>query len=697
MKFSIRFSILSIILSLLISISLAIIGIYQYTVSNILVEAAKTSLKYASEQVSQEILKYFFPLDKLSLVGAGLIQNNNDASESTPSEIANFLYTIVASYEDIHTSFFATASGNFYAFHKHADNIHYSLRTMINDPSGLKATEKHYESGYQRDISVYNHGNIKHISTTPITTYITDIRSKSWYKQAVANKKHTWDVYPEGVTNDGHAHLVMASLYPIYKSNGELTGIFGVSMPLGNIHDFIRNIKLTPNSFIFICNKKQEVLSAYSKEIDLTEHFVMPSLSDLGLPQIKASHDLYIKNNQSLFLSNFNGKKYISVYRPLSEDTDLWNLGIVVPIDDITAPLGASILYTLLALAIILAIGITLATIFSTSLSKSIVKLSKDAELFCKFKFEEMKNITSRIAEVVLIIDAFVKMKAALNSFKRYMPYALVKNLILSGKIAEVGGESKRLTILFSDIENFTLLSEKMSPSDLMHYLSDYFEVVTKIIISNGGTVDKYMGDGVLAFWGAPIDDSEHAMHCCKTALELQIAFNTLNSKWRAEGKPELITRIGINTGEVIVGNVGSEDRLNYTAIGDSVNLASRLESLNKIYGTYIMVSEFTYNIIRDSFKFRLVDKVKVKGKTKELYVYELLSDDGISVENIRLFKDAFMKYESGNWQKALEIFKHLETKYPNDKLTKVFIDRCTQFVNTPPSFWDGYWVMGEK
>ncbi|MEI7848621.1 MAG: adenylate/guanylate cyclase domain-containing protein, partial [Chloroflexota bacterium] len=180
----------------------------------------------------------------------------------------------------------------------------------------------------------------------------------------------------------------------------------------------------------------------------------------------------------------------------------------------------------------------------------------------------------------------------------KYMPYTLVKNLMVSGNIAEIGGDSKNLTILFSDIENFTPLSEKMPPRDLMLYLSEYFETATKIIIKNGGTVDKYIGDGILAFWGAPIDDKNHAIHCCNTALELQEAFKILNLKWRSEGKPEIMTRIGINTGNVVVGNIGSEDRLNYTVIGDQVNLASRMESLSKIYGTRIIVSEMLSAVV---------------------------------------------------------------------------------------------------
>ncbi|CAL7963801.1 adenylate cyclase [Gammaproteobacteria bacterium] len=698
MKFSIKFSILSLVLSLLISITLAIVTIYHYTISNILITSTKNTLEQASEHISEEILKYLLPLHHISYVGAYAIQNNTVIPKNSP-EFVNFLYSLVTVTEDICTIFFVNTNGDAIGIQRSDDKNHFSINSTLYSINGTKVMQDLY-SDSNLNVSL---GKPVYIRSEPIT-HTTDLRLKPWYQQTTTNQEtYTWLTYPTPIASTVHtnAPFVVATLHPVYSSTGKVRGVFGVSMPLNKLHNFVNQIKPTDNSFVFVCNEKQQVLSAYSAKNDLDKDYRIPFLFELNVPWVETSYNLYLKNKQPLFFFNFQGKKYIAVYRDIQhkivKDDPLWQVGIVTPVDDVIAPLKVDILYTLLALIIAVSIGIVLAIILSSGLSAPIIYLAEDARLFCKFRFNEIKNTVSHITEISLIMDAFAKMKTALSSFKRYMPSALVKNLILSGKIAEVGGENKKVTLLFSDIENFTPLSEKMLPSDLMHYLSEYFEVVTKTILSNGGTVDKYIGDGVLAFWGAPIDDSEHALHCCKTALELQTVFKTLNSSWRLKGKPELMTRIGINTGEVIVGNVGSEDRLNYTVVGDPVNLASRLEPLNKTYGTYTLVSEFTYNIVKDSFKFRLLDKVRVKGKIKGIYIYELLGNADMPSEYTNLFNNAFAKYENANWQEALETFRQLATKYPNDKLPKVFINRCIQFTDTPPTSWDGYWVMEEK
>ena len=238
----------------------------------------------------------------------------------------------------------------------------------------------------------------------------------------------------------------------------------------------------------------------------------------------------------------------------------------------------------------------------------------------------------------------------------------LVKNLILSGKVAEVGGEMKEITVFFSDIENFTTIAEKMPAQKVMDYLSEYFQVVTKVILDNKGVIDKYIGDGIMAIWGAPIEDEKHYMHACQAVLQIKDELKKLNKKWVSEGNPEVGTRIGISTSEAIVGNVGSDDRLNYTALGDGVNLASRLEDLNKVYGTHTIVSEHTYNLVRDYFEFRFVDRVRVKGKTEEVSVYELLGkktrEKNLELEDYnQKFQKAFSLYENSKWQEASGLF----------------------------------------
>lgn len=702
MRFTIRFSILTIILSLLIGTSLVLFIVYQYVINRLLIESAQSSLRYVSIKIDTEAGKYFLPLDQLSLLGAGLIQDNSITPGNTP-EFISFLYNLVAIKRDIRTVFFADVQGSLYVVGQSDDDIHFDYQSIIRTDQGSKKVENNYLARPQVN-AVHYLGKIQYIGSRPVVKSSFDPRKTIWYQLTKLNKKHTWAVYLSSVIRNGFPERVIGSLYPIYNSKGELLGIFGADIPLQYIYDFIKTIKVSANSVIFICNQEGMLLEDVDE--DNTKNDQAHHLSDLKMPWIEQSFNLYLKNNQPIFVFNFKGKKYIAAYNDMSPTDNIpqlikgsyqWKIGVVIPVSDITASFQKSILYVLAAFMLILTIGIIFATAFASNLSQPMVKLANDAELICKFKLDQIKGIVSRIKEISLVGSAFIKMRVALGSFQKYMPATLVKKLILSGKIAEVGGENKKLTLLFSDIENFTAISEKISPSDLMHYLSEYFEVATRIIINNSGTVDKYIGDGILAFWGAPLDDAEHPLNAARAALEIYEDLQKLNASWRLQGLPEFITRIGINTAEVVVGNVGSHDRLNYTVIGDGVNLASRLELLNKTYGTHILVSEFTYNLIKEHFKFRLVDKVKVKGKTAGVYVYELLNHDNIQLEYNSLFSSAFVKYEQGAWQEALEIFKSLAEQDPNDQLVKVFIERCELFSHTPPSSWDGSWVMLTK
>ncbi|MCK5663761.1 MAG: hypothetical protein KAI17_09755, partial [Thiotrichaceae bacterium] len=259
---------------------------------------------------------------------------------------------------------------------------------------------------------------------------------------------------------------------------------------------------------------------------------------------------------------------------------------------------------------------------------------------------------------------------------------------------------AKDLALLFTDIQDFTRLSENFEPEKIMKYLSEYFQTISKVIIETNGTVDKYIGDGVMAFWGAPIDDEDHVFHACQAAIKVRVALKQLNRKWQKEGKPSVITRFGISSGRVIVGNVGSDDRLNYTSLGDPVNLASRLENLNKSYDTGIMVSEFVYEKVKNQFKFKLLDRVAVKGKTQGVYIYELIDEDNLQFDLDKYnaeFSHAFSIYESGDWESALKLFKELSKKHPDDKPIKVLIDRCLYLIKNPPAAWDGVWVLDEK
>ena len=209
--------------------------------------------------------------------------------------------------------------------------------------------------------------------------------------------------------------------------------------------------------------------------------------------------------------------------------------------------------------------------------------------------------------------------------FSYYVHPSVVNQLISNPHLVRLGGEKREMTVLFTDLWNFTTISEAYPPEFIFNLLNEYFEVMTKIVFKYGGTLDKYIGDALVAFWGAPIHYEDHALRACLCALKMQFELEKLRMRWEMEGKPLLYMRIGINTGEMIVGNLGGYGRFNYTVIGDSVNLGARLESINKEFGTNIIISEYTYEKVKDFFSVREIGSITVKGKTKAVKIYELI------------------------------------------------------------------------
>lgn len=288
------------------------------------------------------------------------------------------------------------------------------------------------------------------------------------------------------------------------------------------------------------------------------------------------------------------------------------------------------------------------------------------------------------------------------GAFQQYLSPSVVNAVTKDPSKLKLGGEEKSLSILFSDIRGFTSISEALTPVELVHLLNEYFNEMTEIITeTNGGTLDKFIGDAIMAFWGAPVEIDNHAEKSCLSALGMMEGLKKLRVKWDVEGKPPVDIGIGINTANVVVGNMGSDRRFDYTVMGDGVNLASRLEGINKTYGTNIIISEFTEQELSDNFIRREVDLVRVKGKLKPVKIYELMglrgTGDGM-MEKASMFLKGIELYEERKWKEAEELLKKLLDTYPDDGPSKVYIERCRTYKSSPPpDDWDGVFIMKTK
>lgn len=285
--------------------------------------------------------------------------------------------------------------------------------------------------------------------------------------------------------------------------------------------------------------------------------------------------------------------------------------------------------------------------------------------------------------------------------FGQYVPPELVDEMSLHPEALSVDGETREMSVLFSDVRNFTTISESLEPKELTRFINGFLTPMTKIIHQNRGTIDKYMGDAIMAFWGAPLTDEQHARNTLEAGMMMIEEMKNLSREFREKGWPEIKIGVGINSGPMNVGNMGSEFRMAYTVLGDTVNLGSRLEGLTKNYGVEIIVSEYTKNAVPD-YEYRLLDKVRVKGKDQPVTIYEPLGPRAeLSAETLaelEQYQQAMDNFLATNWSQAQKEFTQLAEKYPDRKLYKLYLERIKVYITTPPdSNWDGVFTHTSK
>jgi adenylate cyclase len=292
------------------------------------------------------------------------------------------------------------------------------------------------------------------------------------------------------------------------------------------------------------------------------------------------------------------------------------------------------------------------------------------------------------------------------SAFGQYLSPEVIRRLLVNPQLVEP--RKTEITVMFSDIRGFTTISEKLDAQDLALFLNSYLSDMTKIVFDTQGTLDKYIGDAVMALWGAPIEEPEHAANACSASLTMMKTVHAMQKQWEAEGKPRLDIGIGLNTGPASVGNMGSALHHAYTALGDTVNLSSRLEGLNKEYGTHILVNESTYAAVKDAgFLFRELDIIRVKGKLQPVTIYELvgkladLQPDPKFTElqqRLREFAAARELYRRRDWQQAQHAFQEILDRTPDDGPSRMYWKRCQEYLfDEPPVGWDGVFTMTHK
>ncbi|MGA2976097.1 MAG: adenylate/guanylate cyclase domain-containing protein [Spirochaetia bacterium] len=295
-----------------------------------------------------------------------------------------------------------------------------------------------------------------------------------------------------------------------------------------------------------------------------------------------------------------------------------------------------------------------------------------------------------------------VERRLILGAFKHYLAPAIVDRILADPGQLRLGGAAYRVTVLFTDLAGFSTISEKLKPDELHDLLTSYFRAMMDILLEEHATLDKFIGDAIMVYFGCPVEEPMHPRLACRSAIRMQARMTDLNQGWQERGYPSLHMRIGVNTGNVVAGNMGTEGVFNYTILGDSVNLASRLEGVNKEYGTSTIISEDTYREVGDAVAARELDCIRVKGKSQPVSIYELATLSGeLPAEKGRIFDayaEALSLYRHRRWDQAMEAFQEIVSRDGNDGPSKTMCGRSSYYLqNPPPDDWDGVYTMLTK
>ena len=288
------------------------------------------------------------------------------------------------------------------------------------------------------------------------------------------------------------------------------------------------------------------------------------------------------------------------------------------------------------------------------------------------------------------------------DAFGQYLSPKVVADLVKDPEKLVLGGEEREMTAFFSDIAGFSSFSEKMTPTELVNALNDYLTSMCSIIVDLEGTIDKFEGDAIIAFWGAPAVQAQHAKLACFASIDMQRAIQEISDRFVKEGRPAISVRMGVNTGPMVVGNMGSVQRMDYTIMGDTVNLASRLEGANKAYGSDIMITDATYRSCEDHVDVRELDLLRVVGKQEAVQVYQLMERKGqltgAMADMVVEFENALAKYKALDFEQAIAGYKKCLEIVPDDGPSRVYLNRCESYLTSPPpKDWDGVFTLTEK
>ncbi len=526
------------------------------------------------------------------------------------------------------------------------------------------------------------------------TNYV--VTDQEWYRSGMLADEPRWfnvSVHPVGA----RPSIAYAGPVDVYEKR---QGVLAIIIEYTRFAQFLSNLSVGKSGAAFILGRDGSVIAAPDPDADelnmqRSDQPLLP-IAQGAMKQERSSYDVDKKIARQVRLVAA-GNAYAVSLTPLTFPG--WTLATVIPEAEFLGPIERTIRQLLIGLAIlILAAGIVSAWLGRRVIATPLIVVVDELKHVARFDLEKVQRHASRLIEIENLSNAIADMAGGLAAFRKYIPSDLVRTLVSEGVEPKPGGSIRNLTVLFADIAGFTGLSERLGDR-IVPLLSSYLDTMSREVSGHGGTIDKFIGDAVMAFWGAPAANADHAVDACRAALACQRAL--LVSGLTDDGGRPLRVRIGVNSGDMLVGNIGSEVRLNYTVIGDAVNVASRLEGANKEYGTEIIIGEETRRLAGDRVHVRELDRLMVYGRAGGIAIYELLdvAENGAMLPAwVALYERGLAAYRSRDFAGAASFFEKVLDARAADQPARIMLERCSQYLKSlPGEDWDATNAMKAK
>ena len=694
--------------SLRLVIGLVLAGMVTLTAAAIIVtshrRSARTVVEVSEElilqaaQTTRDQVQAFLgaPRTVAELLGTEASSGSLDVLDS--GEIEAHFFDLLAVHPSISMLNWGTADGDFMMVKRRADG---ALWTKRVERSGLELplvswTQRAPGAGLEAVLAT---------ETDPEDRY--DPRTRPWFQGAEEAGDLFWsDVYV--FWSDRAPGLTLAAPHSL---QGALVGVFGVDINLDELSRYLAELHVSEHGLAYALDRRGRLVAAQHAEDRMAgegEAMELVHASDASSPQLAAlarTDELAgwldggpIPEGSLRF--EHGGEPYLAAVVPIGLDPERdWVVCVAAPASDFMAQVRQADIRNTQVGALLTLVALLVSLVVSRWIGNALEQLVRESSHIRDLRFEAAASARPPFRELAEVVDAFERMKVGLRSFQLYLPIKLVRQLLEAQAEPRLGGETREVTIYFSDIAGFTPITESLGPMLMAERLGEYLAAVSACIQDREGTVVQYVGDEVMAFWGAPLDVPKHVELACDAALAVQ---ERLDALWDFDDEhPQMPTRVGLHTERVAVGHFGSADRMYYGAIGDGVVLASRLEGLNKLYGTRILVSETTAIRVIEHFELRRLDRVTVKGRVQPTIIYELLGRRGTidpdTVDFARRYEAAVDLYLAGAWAEAVDAFDALRQERPDDGATRTLLARCMAFATDPPEGWGGYYAVTVK